>query len=356
MRNAECGMESKQSEIRNPKSAILMHSATLDWPSIVQRSLAGEPLTREEGLAMLTLPDDEVPGLLQAAFEVRQAHFGKRVKVCILQNARSGLCPEDCHYCSQSSVSTAKIDKYPLMDAGLLLDGARRAAAGGASRYCMVTSGRGPADEEIEHVCGVTRAIKQELPGLELCVCLGLLSEEQARRLKAAGVGWVNHNLNTSERFYPDICTTHTYRDRVETVKNVRRAGLSTCSGGIVGMGETDEDILDLAFACRELGMDSIPINFLHPIPGTPMEAHRFQTPMKCLKVLCLFRFLNPASEIRAAGGREVNLRSLQPLALYPANSIFVEGYLTTPGQQGEEARRMIADLGFEVEPAGRQG
>ncbi|MBI3455033.1 MAG: biotin synthase BioB [Candidatus Rokubacteria bacterium] len=328
----------------------------LDWPALVARSLGGQGISREEGRAILALPDEEIPLLLAAAFAVRKTHFGKRVKVCILQNARSGLCPEDCHYCSQSSVSTAKIDKYPLMDAGLLLDGARRASATGATRYCMVASGRGPADEEVEHFCGVTRAIRQELPHLEICVCLGLLSEEQARRLKAAGVGWVNHNLNTSERFYPDVCTTHTYQDRVETVKNVRKAGLQTCSGGIVGMGETDEDILDLAFACRELGMDSIPVNFLHPIPGTPMEAHRFLTPMKCLKVLCLFRLLNPSSEIRAAGGREVNLRSLQPLALYAANSIFVEGYLTTPGQQGEEARRMIEDLGFEVEPAGRGG
>ncbi len=329
-------------------------SLRLDWPRLVERSLGGQGISREEGRAILGLPDEDVPLALRAAFEVRQAAFGKRVKVCVLQNARSGLCPEDCHYCSQSSLSTAKIDKYPLMDAEQLVDGARRAAAAGATRYCMVASGRGPADEEIEHVCAVTRAIKQHAPALEICVCLGLLSEAQARRLKAAGVGWVNHNLNTSERFYPEICGTHTYQDRVETVRNVRRAGLLTCSGGIVGMGETDEDILDLAFATRELRMDSIPINFLHPISGTPLEAARFLTPMKCLKVLCLFRLLNPASEIRAAGGREVNLRSLQPLALYAANSIFVEGYLTTPGQQAEEARRMIEDLGFEVEMEGR--
>jgi len=298
---------------------------------------------------MLNLPDEEVPGALQAAFEVRRAHFGKRVKICVLQNARSGLCPEDCHYCSQSSVSEAQIDRYPLMAKETLLDGARRAREAGAKRYCMVTSGRGPSDEEIEHFCEVARSIKSAFP-LEICVSLGLVSEAQARRLKEAGVGWVNHNLNTSRRYYPEICTTHTYQDRVDTVRNVRKAGLLTCSGGIVGMGETDEDILDLAFACRELQMDSIPINFLHPIKGTPMEAFRFLSPMKCLKVLCLFRLLNPASEIRAAGGREVNLRSVQPLVLYAANSIFVEGYLTTPGQEAAEAHRMIEDMGFEVE------
>jgi len=322
---------------------------SLDWADIVRRSLSGEGISREEGRAVLNLPDDDIMDALQAAFEVRKARFGKRVKVCVLQNARSGFCPEDCHYCSQSSLSTADIDKYPLMDKELLLDGARRAAAAGAKRYCMVTSGRGPSDEDIEHFCEVTRAIKAELP-LEICVCAGLLTEAQARKLKASGVGWVNHNLNTSERFYPELCSTHTYRDRLETIKNVQRAGLMACSGGIVGMGETDEDILDLAFACREAGMDSIPVNFLHPIKGTPMEGFGFLTPMKCLKVLCLFRFLNPTSEIRAAGGREVNLRSLQPLALYPANSIFVEGYLTTPGQQAQEARKMIEDMGFEIE------
>jgi len=323
--------------------------AALQWSDVITRSLNGQGITRDEARGILALPDEEVPTVLRAAFEVRKVRFGKRVKICILQNARSGLCPEDCHYCSQSSLSSAKIDKYPLMSKEQLIEGAQRAFQAGATRYCMVTSGRGPTDEDIEHFCDVTRAIKQVAP-LEICVCLGILSEGQARQLKEAGVGWVNHNLNTSERYYPQICSTHTYRDRVETVKNVRKAGLMTCSGGIVGMGETDEDILDLAFAVRELGMDSIPVNFLHPIKGTPMESFAFLTPMKCLKVLCLFRFLNPASEIRAAGGREVNLRSVQGMALYAANSIFVEGYLTTPGQQAQEASRMIEDMGFEVE------
>jgi len=321
----------------------------LEWPDIVRRSLNGEGITRDEGRAILTLPDDDVLSALTAAFDVRKVRFGRRVKVCVLQNARSGLCPEDCHYCSQSSVSTADIDKYPMMMKERLLDGARKAAAAGAKRYCMVTSGRGPSDEDIEHFCETAQAIKAQHP-LELCVSVGIMSEPQARRLKEAGIGWVNHNLNTSERFHPEICTTHTYQDRVETVRNVRRAGLMTCSGGIIGMGETDEDILDLAFAVRELKMDSIPVNFLHPVKGTPMEAFNHLTPAKCLKVLCLVRFLNPTSEVRAAGGREVNLRSLQPLVLYPANSIFVEGYLTTPGQAAREAMQMIQDMGFDVE------
>ena len=323
--------------------------AHLNWSSFISRSLAGDALTREEARAILALPDEQVPAALQAAFEVRRVRWGRRVKICVLQNARSGLCPEDCHYCSQSAVSKAEIEKYRLLPVDQLVDGARRSAEAGGRRYCMVTSGRGPSDRDIAHLCDATRQIKSHYPQLEICVSLGLMSEPQARELKAAGVGWVNHNLNTSERFHPEICTTHTYQDRVATLRNVQRAGLFTCSGGIIGMGETDEDILDLAYAIRELQIDSIPVNFLHSIPGTPFESYQFLTPMKCLKVLCLFRFLNPSSEVRAAGGREVNLRSVQAMALYAANSIFVEGYLTTPGQQAEEARQMIEDMGFEV-------
>ena len=321
----------------------------IDWTSFSARSLGGEAITREEAHAVLALPDEQLPQALQAAYEVRKTHYGRRVKVCVLQNARSGLCPEDCHYCSQSSVSKATINKYRLLPVEQLVDGAQRAHEAKAKRYCMVTSGRGPTDADIAHLCDSARAIKQRYP-LELCVSIGLLSEVQARALKEAGIGWINHNLNTSERFHPEICTTHTYQDRVNTVCNVKRAGLKTCSGGILGMGETDTDIVDLAYALRELKVDSLPVNFLHPVPGTPLETLRFLTPMKCLKALCLFRFLNPASDIRAAGGRELNLRSLQTLALYPANSIFVEGYLTTPGQQPDEAKRMIEAMGFEVE------
>jgi biotin synthase len=186
--------------------------------------------------------------------------------------------------------------------------------------------------------------------GIEICTSLGFLTEEAARALKEAGVDRYNHNLNTSERFYPQICTTHTYQDRLQTLRNARAAGLELCCGAIFGMGESEEDIIDIAFALREAAADSIPINFLHPIPGTPLEKVNYLTPLRCLAILCLLRFLNPRTEIRVAGGREFHLRSLQPLALYPANSIFVAGYLTTSGQAPEEAWRMIADMGFEVE------
>ena len=171
-------------------------------------------------------------------------------------------------------------------------------------------------------------------------------------RLKSAGAGWINHNLNTSRRFYPEICTTHTYDDRIETIENVRAAGLSTCSGGIIGMGETDDDILDLAYSTRRLAIDSVPLNFLHPIKGTPLEAQRALTPEKCLKAACLFRLLNPRSEVRAAGGRELNVGARQADLFNAVNSIFVNGYLTTAGWDWARTRELIERAGYEPEPA----
>jgi biotin synthase len=317
---------------------------------LAERVLGGEAVGRDAAAAILRGGDDELVELLHAAFRVRERHHGRRVKLCLLRNARSGMCPEDCHYCSQSAISDAAIPRYRLDSVGELLAGARRAVDSGATRYCMVTSGRGPSQRDLERFTTAARTIQGEFPHLELCVSLGLLNEGQARDLKAAGIGWVNHNLNTSQRHHDAICTTHTYDDRVSTVRAVQRAGLHTCCGGIVGMGETDADVVDLAFALRDLRVDSLPVNFLHPIDGTPFEGRHDLTPGRCLRVLCLMRFTNPASEIRVAGGRELNLGWFQSLALYPANSIFVEGYLTTPGQAAREAQRMIEEMGFEVE------
>lgn len=322
----------------------------VDFSGLAQKSLSGAVLSREEARAVLQSDDGCLPELLRAALTVRERFFGRRVKICVLQNARSGLCPEDCHYCSQSAISTAPIQKYRLLSTEQLLQGARRAVAAGARRYCMVTSGRGPSDSDIAHLSEAARVIKQEFPALELCLSLGLMNHTQAQQLKEAGVGWINHNLNTSRRFYPQICTTHTYEDRVETVRNVKRAGLATCSGGILGMGESDEDIIDLAYAVRALEIDSIPINFLYPVAGTPLGQRRDFAPARGLKSLCLIRFLNPRSEVRMAAGRELYLGGWAGLALYPANSIFVEGYLTTPGQQAHEARKLIEEAGFEVQ------
>ncbi|MEE8076073.1 MAG: biotin synthase BioB [Candidatus Binatia bacterium] len=321
----------------------------MNFESLSEKSLRLEILDRDEMISVLHAPDERLPELLDAAFRVRRHYFGKRVQIHVLMNAKSGLCPEDCHYCSQSSVSKAPIDKYPLLPRERLLEGAIRAKEVGAIRYCMVNSGRGPTLKEIEEMAEVVCRIKDSVP-INICCSLGLLNEAKAKILKEAGVERVNHNLNTSRRYHPQICSTHTYEDRVETVEHVKAAGLSPCCGGIIGMGEQDDDIMDLALALRELDVESIPINFLHPISGTPLQGANHLTPQHCLKALCLFRFINPEKEIRVAGGRELNLRSLQPLSLYPANSIFVNGYLTTSGQNASDAHRMIEDLGFEID------
>jgi biotin synthase len=185
--------------------------------------------------------------------------------------------------------------------------------------------------------------------GLKICACLGLLDQQQADRLKACGVDRVNHNLNTSDKFYSEICTTHTYQDRLDTLSAVRSAGMELCSGGIIGMGEAHEDIVQMAFQLNEMQVESIPVNFLIPIDGTPLVGKADLNPRFCLKVLAMFRFVNPDRELRIAGGREIHLGSLQPLGLYPANSVFVGDYLTTKGQAPEADYRMIEEMGFRV-------
>ena len=319
-----------------------------DFQVLAERALLDEALTRDECLAVLGAPDDRLLELLDAAFKVRARYFGRKVRLQMLLNAKSGACQEDCHYCSQSAVSTAAIERYGLLPPEQMLEGARRAAAAKAQRYCIVISGRSPLDREIAEIADAVRAIKQEVP-IQVCCSLGLLNEEQARRLKSAGVDRINHNLNTSEAYQPVICTTHTFRDRLTTIGHARAAGLEICSGGIIGMGESDDDVIELAMALREVKPDSIPLNTLHPVPGTPLEHCQHLTPQRCLKVLCLFRFLHPRTEIRIAGGREFNLRTLQPLALYVADSLFVGGYLTTPGQPARDVWNLISDLGFEL-------
>ncbi len=320
-----------------------------DFQAFATKALNDELLTRPECLEVLRAPEERLLDLLGAAFRVREHYFGRTVCLQMLLNAKSGACQEDCHYCSQSAVSSADIPRYGLLPRAELVEGARRAAAAKAQRYCIVISGRSPLEREIAGICEAVQAIKVEVP-IQVCCSLGLLTAEQAGRLKHAGVDRINHNLNTSEAYHARICTTHTFQDRIETIRHAREAGLEICSGGIIGMGESDEDVVELALALRDVRPESIPVNMLHPVAGTPLEHSRHLTPERCLRVLCLFRFLHPRTEIRVAGGREFNLRSLQPLALYAADSLFVNGYLTTPGQPASDAWRMIEDLGFEIE------
>jgi len=320
----------------------------LSWSEMADSVLHNGPLSRPDALRILQADDDQVLAILDAAYRVRRQHFGTSVQLYYLKNAKSGLCPEDCGYCSQAKGSEAPIEKYAMLNAERLMEGAKNAFDSKARTYCIVASGRGPTDREVDHVCNVVKDVKQEY-GLHICACLGLLKPDQAARLKEAGVDRINHNLNTSERFHDEIVSTHTFKDRLETLDVARDVGLELCAGMIVGMGETHEDVVDVAMKLGELKVASIPVNFLIPIEGAKLKAPGELDPRYCLKTLAMFRLTNPTTELRIAGGREVNLRSMQAMGLYAANSMFVSDYLTTPGQAAMEDFNMVRDLGCEI-------
>src|SRR6185503_6479309 len=253
--------------IRYPTSSFLM--SFQNWNSLADKALAGELISRDEALAVLDATDDVLLDQLAAAYRVRRHHFGNRVRLHFLLNAQSGLCPEDCHYCSQSAVSAAEIEKYPFMAREKILAAADCAAKLNVGTFCMVISGRAPGGRVFDKVLDAVREVKAR-HDMHVCACLGLLTEDHVRRLEEAGVDQVNHNLNSSERFTDEIVTTHTFGDRVATVNNVAQSRMKTCSGGIIGMGESRDDVIDLALSLRELGVRSVPVNFLIPIPGTP--------------------------------------------------------------------------------------
>jgi biotin synthase len=318
------------------------------WNALAQQVLDGNPISADDARGIVRSSDDDLLPLLGAAFQIRQKFHGRDVRLHVLQNAKSGKCPEDCAFCSQSSRYDTGIDQYRMQTVEELVEGARRAHAMGAVKYCMVTATRGPSARDLDTICEAVRQIKAEM-NINVCTSLGLLKDGQAEQLAEAGVTRFNHNLESSKRFYPELCGTHTWDDRVATVKRARAAGLEACCGGIMGMGETEEDRISLAFELQALEVESIPVNFLDPRPGTPMGHHERLAPMDCLRLLAMFRFVNPSRDIRVAGGREVNLRHLQALSLWPANSIFVNGYLTTGGAGYEADVKMISDAGFRV-------
>ncbi|UWE10094.1 biotin synthase BioB [Actinacidiphila bryophytorum] len=320
--------------------------------ALVDKGLRRELPSREEALAVLATSDDDLLDVVAAAGRVRRRWFGRRVKLNYLVNLKSGLCPEDCSYCSQRLGSQAGVLKYTWLKPEEAAAAASAGVAGGAKRVCLVASGRGPTDRDVDRVSQTIAAIKGQNEGVEVCACLGLLSGGQADRLREAGADAYNHNLNTSEGTYGSITTTHTYADRVDTVQQAQAAGLSACSGLIAGMGESDEDLVDVVFGLRELDPDSVPVNFLIPFEGTPLAKEWNLTPQRCLRILAMVRFVCPDVEVRLAGGREVHLRTMQPLALHLANSIFLGDYLTSEGQAGQADLDMIADAGFEVEGA----
>ncbi len=324
-------------------------AAPVNAEELAAKVLEGHKLTEAEALGILATPDYATLPLVGAAGTLRRKYFGNSVKVNYLVNLKSGLCPEDCTYCSQRLGSTAEILKYTWLKADEAVAQAGYGIAGGASRVCMVASGKGPTDRDVDRVATMVEQLKEEHPQVEVCACLGILKDGQAARLKDAGADAYNHNLNTSESLYPEICTSHSYQDRVNTVQQAQAAGLSSCSGLIVGLGETPEQLVEAVFALRELGSESIPVNFLMPFDGTPMEGTWLLTPLACLRILALVRMACPDKELRIAGGREMHLRSLQSTALEVANSIFLGDYLTSEGQGAKKDLEMIADAGFVV-------
>lgn len=311
-----------------------------------EKALAQGGVSREEALLLVQAPLEE---LAEAAEEIRRKKCGQGFDLCTIVNGKCGRCSEDCRYCAQSAHYQARCtEAYGLLPAEKLLEGAKRAKAKGALRYSIVTSGRKLSDREVEQVCESIRAIRQKT-GIQVCVSFGLLAEEQFEKIREAGASRVHCNLESSAGFFPKICTTHTYQDKIDTLKAARRAGLSVCSGGILGLGETMEDRIDMVLTARELGVKSVPVNLLNPIPGTPLEHRQPLTGGEARRCVAIFRFLIPDASIRLAGGRGL-LEDMGELCFQSGANAAISGdMLTTAGITVERDSELVRNLGFEV-------
>jgi len=302
---------------------------------------------RSELLRILNSKPEELYPLLTEAFKLKVKRFGTFVETCAIVNAKSGLCPSDCSFCAQSARFKVKVKTYPLLSEEELYSTALKAFERGINRFSFVISGISPTKEDLKVIGRVIEKLKAKDERFKVCASLGQLGKEELKFLKECGLNRYHHNLETSEEFYPKVTTLQRWKDRVKTVERAKEVGLSTCCGGIFGLGESDEDVVSLARTLKELQVDSVPVNFLHPIKGTPLEKANYLTPLKCLKILTALRFALPEAQIRVCGGREFNLRELQPLALLPADSLMVGNYLTTKGRNLKDDWKMIEDMGF---------
>ncbi len=312
-----------------------------------QQVLAGQCITMEQAVTLSQIPDQDLPFLFAMADKIRQQFVGDEVDLCVIVNGRSGKCTENCSFCAQSMHHKANISVYPLLSEEELLAAAKQAEANGSHRFSIVTSGRGAEqDKDFAKIIKTLERIKSETK-LKVCASLGTLSAENAKALKAAGVSRYHHNVETSRSHYGEICTTHSYDDRANTIKVAHEAGLEVCSGGIIGMGESMQHRLEMAFELREFGVHSVPLNILNPIKGTAMADQEPLLPLEIIKVFALFRFIMPKMGIRSAGGREVNLRDLQSVGLMSGLSgMLIGGYLTTGGRESAMDLQMIRDMG----------
>ena len=308
--------------------------------------LGGGEVTREEALGLMDTPLEE---LSQAADQLREHFCGDRFDMCTIVNGKCGKCSEDCKYCAQSAhYQTSLEENYPLLSTEDLVKGAAENKRQGVLRYSIVTSGRKLSDREVDQVCESIRAIREQV-GIEVCVSFGLLGEEAFRKLKEAGASRVHCNLESSRRYFPQVCTTHTYGEKIETMKAARRAGLSVCSGGIIGLGETMEDRIDMVLTARELGVKSVPVNLLNPIPGTPYEHNPVLTEGELRRVVAIFRFLIPDGNIRLAGGRGLLEDKGARCFCSGANAAISGDMLTTAGITVERDLEMLRKLGYQV-------
>lgn len=311
-----------------------------------QKVLKGEWITKEEALALCKEP---LSALQEAADEIRRIMCGNGFDICTIINGKCGRCSEDCKYCAQSAhYHTACMESYPLLATEELLEGARYNDSRGVLRYSIVTSGKRLSDAEVDQVCESIRKIKKET-SIQVCVSFGLLNEEQFRKIKEAGASRVHCNLESSARYFPKVCTTHTYEEKIETLKAAKRAGLSICSGGILGLGESMEDRIDMVLTARELGVKSIPVNLLNPIPGTPYEENQPLTNEEACRCVAVFRFLIPDASIRLAGGRGLVGDKGEACFRSGANAAISGDMLTTAGITVETDMELIKQLGFEV-------
>lgn len=306
----------------------------------------GEQINREDAIRLLDEPLEE---LIQAADEIRSKLCGNTFDMCTIINGKCGKCSEDCKYCAQSAhYHTACEESYPLLSTKELLEQARYNEERGVLRYSIVTSGKQLSDREIDEVCESIREIRKQT-NIKICVSFGLLNEEQFRKIKEAGASRVHCNLEASERYFPQVCTTHTFQEKVETLKAAKRAGLSVCSGGIMGLGETREDRIDMALVIRELGVKSIPVNLLNPIPGTPYENNRILTNDELCRIVAIYRFLIPDGFIRLAGGRGIVGDKGEKCFKSGANAAISGDMLTTAGITVETDMKLLKDLNFQV-------
>ena len=318
--------------------------------AISDRIINGDRITEDEALVLSETVGGDLFYLFAEANRIREHFLGNRIFLCSIINAKSGRCPENCAFCSQSSHHKTEAPVFPLLDEEKMVACARDAEANGSACYGIITSGTGiKAGEELDRICRAVRRIRRDMKISPSC-SLGIIDEEIATALKEAGVETYHHNLETARSFFPAICTTHDYGDDVETVRVAGRSGLKVCSGGIFGLGESAAQRVELALTLRDLDVDSVPLNFLNPIHGTPLEGADFITPLQCLATIAIFRFILPDKKISVCGGRETNLRDLQSwIFMAGASGTMIGNYLTTTGRPPEQDWQMIRDLGIEV-------